>query len=237
MTSYSNNDDGAMKFTYANSAYGIIMDITCDAYASASSVRIDIKDINGKVLDSSIGTIDTLADRNFLNLDSVAVMSDELMADGRKAYYCIDSMRDWMFKMNISALRADHVTMSYETVPEGIKVSLIKDDLSQKALLLERDGSINLLDGDGNKTPLTYAGGAIQPEVQKGSDPLTVDALIKRINTKIALVLSGPDIVTQRDHDEELISRLTKLSRVLKNHTADQLDLDVFAKAVTDLGA
>lgn len=235
MTSSNNNNDGAMKFTYANSAYGIIMDITWNA--TTSFVRIDIKNMKGDVLDSSIGTIDNLGQRNFLNLDSVAMMSDELMADGRKAYYCIESMSDWMFKMNISALRADHVTMSYIPVSEGIKVALIKDDLSQKALLIGRDGSISLLDSEGNKTPMTYAGGAIRPEVQKDADPLTIDALIKRINTKIALVLSGPDIVTQRDHNEALISRLTTLSSVLKNHTSDQLDLDVFAKAVTDLGA
>lgn len=234
MTSTNNNDD-AMKFTYANSAYGIIMDITWNA--STSFARIDIKDMEGKVLDSSIGTIDNLADRNFLNLDSVVMMNDELMADGRKAYYCIESMLDWMTKMNIAAIHADGVTVQYATIPEGIKVSLIKDDLSQKALVIGRDGSLNLLDSEGNKTPMTYAGGAIQPEVQKGTDPLTIDALIKRINTKIALVLSGPDIIPQRDHNEKLISRLTKLSRVLQKHNADQLDLDVFAKAVTDLGA
>lgn len=234
MTSTNNNDD-AMKFTYANSAFDIIMDITWNA--STSFVRIDIKNMKGAVLDSSIGDIKQLTDRNVLNLDSVAMMSDDLMADARKAYYCIESMLDWMTKMNITAIHTDGVTVQYNTIPEGIKVSLTKDDLSQKALVIGRDGSINLLDGDGNKTPMAYADGAIQPEVQKDSDPLTVDALIKRINTKIALVLSGPDIVTQRDHDDALVSRLTKLSHVLQNHTTDQLDLDVFAKAITDLGA
>lgn len=227
MNTSNNRDD--MQFTYANSAIGVVMTFFWNAGTSA--VEVIIKDMKGGVLDRSVGSIASQDGQNIMTLSGAGGLSDALMADLKKAYYCIDSMVDWMSKMDIAAIRTGNITIAYDRVPEGIRATLTKEDGAKKMMVVGRDGSLNLVDSEGRKTPVT------EETIAAVSDdaPLTIDGLIKKINSNLAELIADVSAVHQAQNTTT-ITKLNQLVSVLKTSTPDQIDLDVFIKAAGDLG-